>query len=253
MATDKLSRGDRLRQAIERSGLTASEVGRRSRISKSAISKWAHDERKGAGPDEALRLAQVLDVRAEWLMGLSDDPSPSASTPPAASAQDDDTVAVPRLLRIAAGVPEYSPRDGKRTVIMEKRALQKLVGGAWPDGDPSRVVFAADVHGDSMAPGIQDGDTLIVRRYFPPTRADKERGVPVIESGQIYVLNLAAAEDDTDGDAKASVKRLILSGGHELHVLSDNTRYPVRTIDLRRVRMIQALVLGRPVSLMREL
>ena len=202
-----------------------------------------------------LRLGKVLGVRAEFLLLIDDEMTlaPDAPRNLIAGTPDDDRVVVPRLLRIAAGVPEYTPLDGKRNVITDRRSLQKLLGGAIPDGDPARVVFAADVHGDSMAPGITEGDTLIVQRYFPPTRADKEKGVPVVESGKVYVLNLGAVDDDTDGDAKASVKRLILSGGHELHVLSDNTRYPPVSIDLRRVRLIQALILGRPVKLIREL
>lgn len=63
---------------------------------------------------------------------------------------------------------------------------------------------------------------------------------------------MAVADDTTDLEAKASVKRLI-QFGHELHVLSDNTRHPVRTVDLRRIRYLQALILGRPVQLIRDL
>lgn len=103
--------------------------------------------------------------------------------------------------------------------------------------------------------------TVRPSRRFTHSRSDsawrcggeKEKGVPVVESGKVYVLNLSAVEDDTDYEAKASVKRLILSGGHELHILSDNTKYPPRTVDLRRVRFIQGLVLGQPVKLIRDL
>lgn len=223
------------------------------------ISRWASGESLTMGSDAAQRLSKVLGVRAEYLLLLDDEMTlaggarPLIAREPSGVFGEEERVIVPRLLRIAAGVPEYTPLDGKRNVITDRRSLQKLIGGAIPEGDPARVVFAADVHGDSMAPGIAEGDTLIVQRYFPPTRADKERGVPVVENGKVYVLNLAAVDDDTDVEAKASVKRLILSGGHELHVLSDNTRYPPRTIDLRQVRLIQALILGRPVKLIREL
>jgi len=225
-------------------------------MSRSTVSKYISGDRLMMESETAVKLGKALGVRAEYLLLLDDEMTLAggvSARPVIAPSIDEERVVVPRLLRIAAGVPEYTPLDGKRNVITDRRSLQKLLGGAIPDGDPARVVFAADVHGDSMAPGITEGDTLIVQRYFPPTRADKEKGIPVVENGKVYVLNLGAVDDDTDGEAKASVKRLILSGGHELHVLSDNTRYPPRTIDLRHVRLIQALILGRPVKLIREL
>lgn len=212
--------------------------------------------KRGLGATSAGRLAKAAGVRPEYLLLIDDVMLPATLSPmereAARASADEERVAIPRLLRIAAGVPEFSPLDGRQKVITDRRTLQKLVGPI-PDDDPQRVVFAASVHGDSMAPGIADGDTLIVQRYTPPTRAEIQAGRPLIESGKVYVLNLSAADDDTDEDAKASVKRLVLSTGHELIVLSDNTKYPPRVIDLRHVRLVQGLILGRPVKLIREL
>ena len=220
------------------------DLSKKSGVTRSTVSKWLADEREPRAANIPA-IAGALGVSSEFL--LTGRNAPEAEPP--VQPRDGSWIAIPRLLRIAAGVPEYSPLDGKRTAFTDRRSLEKIVGPI-SETDPAKTVFAADVHGDSMAPAIADGDTLIVQRYFPPPRAAR---LPVVESGQVYVLNLSAAEDDTDGEAKASVKRLILSGGHELHVLSDNTKYPPRTVDLRRVRLIQALILGRPVQLIRDL
>lgn len=238
--------GIRLGSALAEAGLTKVAFAQDMGVDPSAVTKWVRGD--NVPSDKALQwLSERTGDTVGVLLGFKETPAEPTGF------ADEEKVAIPRLLRIAAGIPEYAPMDGKRAILHDRRSLQKLLGGAIPDGDPGKVVFAADVHGDSMAPGIADGDTLIVRRYFAPTRADKEKGIPIIESGKVYVLNLSAVEDDTDYEAKASVKRLILSGGHELHILSDNTKYPPRTVDLRRVRFIQGLVLGQPVKLIRDL
>lgn len=140
-------------------------------MARSTISKYMSGDRLMMESETALKLGKALGVRPEYLLLLDDEMTLAggaktvAAREPAGLYGEEERVVVPRLLRIAAGVPEYTPLDGKRNVITDRRSLQKLIGGAIPDGDPARVVFAADVHGDSMAPGITEGDTLIVQRY----------------------------------------------------------------------------------------
>jgi SOS-response transcriptional repressor LexA len=229
--------GDRVATAIAASQLSQRVIAERCDASESTVSKWAG----GQPPSAHLlpRLAAVLDTTVDFLMTGHD-----RRVEPVGMA-DDEKVAVPRLLRVAAGQPVCYPIEDRRTVLLDRKPLQKQVGPI-PDEKPERVVFAADVKGDSMSPGIQDGDVLIVRRYYPPTREDIRGGATVIDSGELYVVA-------PDGDEHAAVKRLILTSGHELLVLSDNPRFKPKKVDLREVGVIQQVVLGRPVKLIRDL
>lgn len=205
----------------------------------STVSRWLSD-RSEPSISNAAGIAKALGISVEQLLTGHE-----RATEPATGYGDEEKVAVPRLLRVAAGNPICHPLEDKRTVLMDRKPLQRLVGPI-PEAHPERVVYAADVKGESMSPGIQDGDVLIVRRYYPPTREAIKGGATIVESGGLYLVA-------PDGDGDAQVKRLILTSGHELLVLSDNPRFKPRAIDLREVGVIQHVVLGRPVKLIRDL
>lgn len=63
--------GDRLAYAIERSGLSYSEIARRCEIDKATIGSWVSGKRgqkRGPSGPVALKLARCLNVDAEWLI-----------------------------------------------------------------------------------------------------------------------------------------------------------------------------------------
>lgn len=237
----------KLEAAILRSGLTKAAFAEEMGVAPSAVSKWVQG--KNQLPAEVLH----------WLSGQTGESVASflgiPEAKPPVALFDAEKVAIPRLLSVAAGNPVFN-RDHKvrdkasKTVLLERRPIEQLVG---PIGEQpiENVVFACDVKGDSMAPGIMDGDVLVVRRWWPPT--ERRAGEPIIEDEGVYVI-----ADPRDQYESATVKRLVLKERERrLLVISDNKRHKAFTIDLTAeesmVRKWQQLVLGVPVKLIRDL
>jgi len=197
----------------------------------------------------AVGLGRVLSLNPRFLMGESSEQEPER-TPSAPSRVEhlrslvkaqmpDEQIAIPKLLRVAAGTAVYSPADDARAVLVGRKSIEALVGPI-PAVKPESVVFAAEVKGDSMAPSLLEGDTLIVKRFMPRTRG------PLIENGRVYLLT-----PDNSGDAQ--VKRLLLVDGHQLLVVSDNQKFPPKAVDLRNAERVQHMIIGQAVRLIRNL
>lgn len=62
----------RLAYVIVRSGLSRSEIARRSGVSETAISRYVRGERM-VSTHALVSLCEVLDVSADWILGLDAD------------------------------------------------------------------------------------------------------------------------------------------------------------------------------------
>lgn len=236
---------ERFLSLLKEAGLTQPALAKRIGVDKTTVWHWAEGHnRPGAGSLSA--VAKELGTSVNYLLGEKDE----EGTP---TAQDrvktlrsllgarmpDEQVSIPKLLRVAAGSAVYSPPDDSRAISVGRRAIEAIVGPV-PQKEPQGVVFAADVRGDSMAPGLIDGDTLIVKRFVPSRRG------PMIEDGRVYVLA-------PDGDGHVQVKRLLLVDGHQLLVVSDNQKFPPKAVDLRNAERVQHMIIGRVVKLIRDM
>lgn len=67
----------RLKQAIDESGLTYSQLESKTGISKSALQRYATGTTKKIPVDTIVAIAQVLNVSAAWIMGWSEEDSKS--------------------------------------------------------------------------------------------------------------------------------------------------------------------------------
>lgn len=67
----------RLKQAIDESGLTYSQLESKTGISKSALQRYATGMTKKIPIDTIVAVAQVLNVSAAWIMGWSEEDSKS--------------------------------------------------------------------------------------------------------------------------------------------------------------------------------
>lgn len=138
------TRRARLSEAIEKSGLSQSEISREMEVSRSTVSSWLKPKRGQPSAEDCVELGRLLTVRPEWLLGISDQMEPAAATAPQ-QPRDGSWIAIPRLT--------------------DRRALERQIGPI-DENHPEKTVFAALVHGDSMAPRIEDGDTVIVQKFF---------------------------------------------------------------------------------------
>lgn len=141
-------------------------------------------------------------------------PSDSDSVREASFAPAGALLPIPLYGRIAAGTPIEAIRDEGAHIDLPASFLG------------SGVHYALKVQGDSMVgAGIQDGDTVIIRRGEEAT------------NGAIVV----ALVDDQE----ATLKRLRHDGG-KVVLESENPAYPSRILDAQRVK-----IQGRLVSLLR--
>ena len=67
----------RLKQAIDESGLTYSQLESKTGISKSALQRYATGMTKKIPVDTIVAIAQVLNVSAAWIMGWSEEDNKS--------------------------------------------------------------------------------------------------------------------------------------------------------------------------------
>lgn len=70
----------RLKQVIDESGLTYSQLESKTGISKSALQRYATGMTKKIPVDTIVAIAQVLNVSAAWIMGWSEEDSKSTVT-----------------------------------------------------------------------------------------------------------------------------------------------------------------------------
>ena len=133
---------------------------------------------KGLLLDGATKAAQALNVSLDYLVGLTDDPTPAAERDPKVlpfPGPDDEYESVRRYnaedLRLAAGVRAFIDREPQASEIrFRKDWLQTHALAA-------KNLMLINVIGDSMFPTIEDGDSVLI---------DESRRTP--RSGRIFSL-----------------------------------------------------------------
>lgn len=91
------------------------------------------------------------DMKSRALRPVSMDANPT---------QESDVVEIPLIGRVAAGQPVLAEQNIEETITVDRMLIGR-----------HREVFALKVHGDSMIDaGIQDGDTLFVRKQLHADR-----------------------------------------------------------------------------------
>ena len=150
---------NRLQEAIKSSGLTQSEVSKRSGISRGSITDYLKG-RYEAKQDKVYDLAKVLGVRSEWLMGFN---VPKNNTAETASTVQITTA--PVLSKVSAGMPMYSEENIVDYIYLPAHEVKS-----------GKEVFGLVVEGDSMNQEFKEGDIVIVEKDS------------VVENGEIGVV-----------------------------------------------------------------
>lgn len=151
-----MSFGTQLKNARKTAGLTQKQLADAIGAKHNSVSNWENDQNR-PGPDTIAELCSVLNVSPNYLIGEVYQPAPAGFQPLP------EMVQVPLIGSIACGTP-----------ILAEENIKSYVGvpAVW------RADFALECHGDSMAPKIQDGDIVCIRKQ------------PEVESGQIAAVRI---------------------------------------------------------------
>ena len=200
----------RLREALHESKMTAQELSNRSGVGKSSISHYMNGFHCPSNIN-AGKMAKVLNVYAAWLMGLSDDKYGHKATIPAHAA-----IRIPVLGTVSAGIPI--------------EAVEEVLGWEEIPSDMAKrgEYFALKIKGDSMAPRILHGDTVIVRQQ------------PDVESGDIAIVRI-------NGD-EATCKR-VLKQEDSITLVPFNPSYAPRTYNKKEIAELPIVIIGKVVEL----
>jgi SOS-response transcriptional repressor LexA len=190
--------GERLEELMRLRGVRASELSRRAGVQQQTLYSILQRRSSRVAPDTLRRLAEALDAPVSYFY----DEAPPLPLP---------RKKVPLLGDVAAGEPIFREGDGESVEDM---------GGS---------DYALRVAGDSMAPRIQKGDIVFVKKR------------PDVPDGRIAVVIV---------DGEAALKRVHhVEGGVQL--VSDNPDYPPMLFTRENSDSIR--ILGLAVAIRREL
>lgn len=134
-----------------------------------------------------------------------------------------DFALVPRSkAELAAGAGVENQDEERLDYLAFRRTWLRGIGVA------ASQAVVAQARGDSMAPTIQPGDTLLIdtARREPPSEV---RGPKDTRPAPIFALR---------DDGGARVKRIERAGGDTLMLLSDNRDFAPEVLDVRRAEII---------------
>jgi phage repressor protein C with HTH and peptisase S24 domain len=198
-------------QAILRHWPSADRLARATGVSPSAFRKWLRGEAEPSR-ERLVALAQAAGVTVGWLAsGEGPEPRLRATAGPSRTVSVDagldrrDYVLLPRRPEAAAAGPESPPPPRAVEFMALRHEWVRSEFGIEPD----RLLMETAV-GESMLPGIRDGDLLLVD-------ASENR----FRSFGIYVLEIAG---------ERLVKRVQPKLDGSLTLISDNPAYEVEHV-----------------------
>lgn len=205
---------DRLTDALRIRNMTAAELARKMGINEGTISQY----KKGLYEPKQRRtqqIAKILNVSIDWLMG-ADMPFSDYSFPNLSTVPEDNVYEIPVFDSVSAGfsaIAQDSIIEYKHTFIKNAAEKDKYI---W-----------VNVIGDSMAPTIENGDKLLIRKQES------------VDSGQVAIVLI-------DGE-EAAVKKVVY-GKDWIELQSFNPYFPTRRFDGADVQKIRVLGLVKEVN-----
>ena len=205
---------ERLTEALRIRHMTAAELARILNINEGTISQYKNGlyEPKQRRTQQ---IAKALNVSIDWLMG-ADMPFASYSSPNLSSVPDEKVFPIPVFDSVSAGfsaIAQDSIIEYKHTYINTPSEKDKFI---W-----------VNVIGDSMAPKIENGDKLLIRKQES------------VDSGQVAVVLI-------DGE-QAAVKKVVY-GKDWIELQSFNPYFPPRRFEGSDVQKIRVLGIVKEVN-----
>lgn len=184
----------RVQQAIEESGLSMSEIGRRLGISPQSVRAWKIGK---AMPslDRLADLASATGKSLAWIQGMEISSDNSGT--------DESVVSIPLYDAAASAGPGNESFEGDqivKLVVVDRNWLRMNVNCS-----SERNLNLIMACGDSMEPTLTDGDVLFV-----------DTGVTHFRSDSIYVARI---------NGELFVKRFQKLPNGRLMMISDNKKY----------------------------
>ena len=142
---------DRLKEALAIRKMSAAELARLSNVNEGAISQYKKGAYK-ATQENLDRLAKTLNVSIAWLMGA--DVPMEKEIKYSSPTVTDDVVAFPVIGEIAAGYDQIAVENWSGDTVEVPKSYLK--------GRSVDDFMVLKVHGDSMYPLYQEGDTVLI-------------------------------------------------------------------------------------------
>ena len=222
-------RDDRLRALLKERNLSQSELARRVGISQTAVYKLVSGQSQGS--KYIHRIAQELAVSPAFLMGESDDPSPSSLAAPVPGFRGFEAEIRPGTVELheidlAYGMGGTYLDDVPVTTATMQFSLDWL--RRFTRAAPENLFFAHGI-GDSMEPTINDRDIVLIDRSQDRPRM----------GDQIWAIAFGGV---------GMIKRLRPRPDGSVAILSDNPSVPEdRAVD------DEMHVIGRVVAVVRKI
>lgn len=209
-----MTTGERIKLRRKELGLSAEYLADKLKVSPATIYRYENGAIERLRGDVLEPLSKILHTTPAYLMGWEVQGGSQSPHIPAGFEPLPETDKVPRVGRIACGQP-----------ILAEENIEDY------DSIPSswHATFTLLCVGDSMAPRIQDGDLVAIRKQ------------PEVENGEIAAVRI---------DDEATLKRVFLFDDH-IELRADNPLFP--TI----IRMGEAMndihIEGKAVGLCRAI
>lgn len=197
---------NRLKEALDSSGLSQAELARRANVGRNSISDYLKGKYE-AKQDKLHALAQVLNVDEGWLMGYdvkqerkvtSETNLPTNIVYPLGD--NFERISIPLIGEIACGDP-----------ITAEENIEGYVEEIFEKPVPKGNLFALRCKGKSMEPTIHDGSIVTIREQ------------PTVEDGEIAAVLV-------DGDNEATLKR-VKHQGNLIMLMPDNKEFDPIILD----------------------
>lgn len=202
-----MSQGERIKEARNRVGLSQDQLAKMLGITRNAISLWEKDVNHPSGKN-LRELAKIFGCEVEWI---------TSGKEPERTASDDEFAMVDQYdMAASAGTGQLVVDESIKGQLAFRREWLRHIGVA-----PDRAALI-QVVGDSMAPAINNGDTILVDRSDTDIRGE----------------NIYVGGHDNELFVK-HVKKLL--GG--LMLSSVNRNYPDLTFSAEEAENVQ--IIGR--------
>lgn len=186
---------ERLKQAMEAAGISQAELARRCDVKPPSVNGWLSGKAKFLRGENLLAAAKALGVSQHWLATGFGEMKPSSIDgrpvlPIDEESENADIYRVKKVrLKLQAGISgfEISQEPENAAPIYFRKDWMRSRGFK-PDN-----LIAISVRGDSMEPGLYEGDVVVINT------ADK---TPV--DGEVFAVNY---------EGEAIIKRLIRDSG----------------------------------------